>query len=281
MRARFGVSALSRHLPTGKLAAAATVGAIAAAVLPCTVLRAQPLAEKRELIVGLPHVPAPYQAGTKFRTPESMAAALAEDILQRWNSRPAWRRADASDRSRLLASREMDLIFATLPAGDALQRSANFIPVGYAAGPMAIMRTDTTIRNWADLKGRTVCVTEHSLHAGMPSRSHGAIEKRYPAPADSLLALRIGQCDAAVHDSTLLEELIRLPEWKKFSARLPTGSESTLGIFLPRVDAETKRALQAIVADWRRSGHLQQLNSKRARQIAFEVYLDQDVPDCH
>jgi polar amino acid transport system substrate-binding protein len=84
-----------------------------------------------------------------------------------------------------------------------------------------------------------------------------------------------------VHDDTMLEELLKLPEWKKFSARLPAVQRTPLVFVVPAGDAKSVAFLQKTANDWHASGYLDQLNRKRARSIAFEVYLDQDAPDCH
>jgi polar amino acid transport system substrate-binding protein len=173
------------------------------------------------------------------------------------------------------------VVLAALPAGGPLDRSTVVVPTGYAAGPMAIMPTNTTIKTWEQLKGRPVCISEKSVYIGTIAARYGAIEKKFNAPADSLLALRTGQCDAAVHDSTMLNELIRLPEWKKFSARLPAGQSIPLVFVVPAGDTSTVAYLKQVAGEWQSNGYLNQLVTKTARQIAFEVYLDQDVPDCH
>jgi len=163
----------------------------------------------------------------------------------------------------------------------ALPRAAIAIPTGYAAAPMAIMRTDTDIKSWPQLRGRTVCVAAGGRYAGTLAARYGATEVVHKAPADALLALRIGACDAAVHDSALLEELIRLPEWKKFSARLPAGPQVPLAFIVPAHDQQSAALLAQVAREWAAAGYLQAQLQKAARNIAFEVYLDQDVPDCH
>ncbi|MGB6055269.1 MAG: transporter substrate-binding domain-containing protein, partial [Burkholderiaceae bacterium] len=188
---------------------------------------------------------------------------------------------DADGGGRLLADGGADLLLLALADGDPLYRSATVIPTGYSAAPMAIMRTDTTIKHWAQLKGRVVCVAEGGRYAGWSAAKYGAIEQRYKAPADALLALRIGECDAAVHDSALLEELIKLPEWKKFSARLPAGPKTPLVLVAPRGDPSTARFLKQAALEWRAANMPNQWLAKAVRNIAFEVYLDQNVPDCH
>lgn len=233
------------------------------------------------LTVGVDFPLAPYIAGTKFRTPEGIAHELALDLARRLQVPLTTRRATPAQRGVLLGSGAVDVLLVALPDNDPLYRSAMVVPTGYAAGPMAIMRTDTTIKSWSQLKGRVVCVAEGSLHAGTAATEYGAIEQRYRAPADALLAMRIGECDAAVHDSRMLEELIKLPEWKKFSARLPTGRRQSLALVAPRGDIQTARFLKQVIEEWRSGRYFNQIQTKSVRNIAFEVYLDQNVPDCH
>ncbi|MGB7479616.1 MAG: transporter substrate-binding domain-containing protein [Burkholderiaceae bacterium] len=267
-----------------RLHALAPVLAFAALGALCTAAAADNLARARQrgqLAVGIEHVTPPYRAGAKFRTPEGVDQVLAEDLGRRLQLTAATRAIDAAGGGRLLADGGADLLLLALADGDPLHRNATVIPTGYSAAPMAIMRTDTTIKNWTQLKGRIVCVAEGGRFAGWSAAKYGAIEQRYKAPADALLALRIGECDAAVHDSALLEELIKLPEWKKFSARLPTGPKTPLVLVAPRGDPSTARFLKQAALEWRAANMPNQVLAKAVRNIAFEVYLDQNVPDCH
>jgi len=155
------------------------------------------------------------------------------------------------------------------------------IPIDYRAVPMAIMRSDTTIQRWEDLQGRKVCVAAGGHHVGTLSGRYGAIEQVHPSTTDALVALRVGDCDAMVHDSTMLEQLIRFPEWKKFSARLRGNQRSTLAFLVPAQDQSRVQALRRVAFEWDAGGYPEQLVKKTVRDIAFEVYLEQDVPDCH
>lgn len=238
-------------------------------------------ASLEQLVAGMRYVPAPYQAGAKFRTPEGMEHALAEDVARGIGVALKPRIANDADGMKLLSTGEIQLLVATIAENDPLLREKHIVPTPYRAGPMAIMRTDTTIKTWEQLKGRTVCLSEGSLYKGMTAKRYGAIEKVYPAPADSLLALRIGDCDAAVHDSVFLEQLLQLPEWKKFSARLPVGQRSVLALVTHGTDTALASRLTQLTTQWQRSSHLAKLNEKRVKHVAFEVYLDQNVPDCH
>lgn len=233
-------------------------------------------AKKRsKLIAGVEYVVPEYKGGMKFRTPETIDMALVQDLARRVHL-PL-----ASVRLGNGASGNADVMLKAIPESDISRATATIIPIGYSAGPMAIMRTDTDIKSWEQLKGRTVCLAEGGRYVGMLTAKYGAIEKVQKAPADSLLALRVGYCDAAVHDSTMLEELLNLPEWKKFSARLPAGPRSTLAFVIPAADRKSAEILKRVASDWSNAGYPEQLTKKAVQNIAFEVYLDQNVPDCH
>lgn len=241
-------------------------------LLPLAFLAASAAAAE-PLVVALDYVMPEQRVDRKFRTPETIDAALAQDLARRLNrplaAVPATSTAQPRVRITTLAAD------GTTPAGYVS------IPVPYTSAPMAIMRTDTTIKRWEQLKGRTVCVSQGGNHVGTLAARYGAIEKIYPAPADALIAVRIGDCDATVHDSAMLEEMIRLPEWKKFSARLPAGKGRTLALLVPESDSATIAAARRVVREWGREGLPVAVMKKAVRSIAFEVYLDQDVPDCH
>lgn len=231
--------------------------------------------QRGRLVIGLDYLVPEYKAGAKFRTPATIDNALAEDLAKRLQFPLAVTRAKPG----LPAAG--NIILTTLADPVALPRTHVAIPVGYSAGQMAIMRTDTTIKSWEQLKGRTVCVSEGGHDVGTLAAKYGAVEQVYKAPADALIAVRTGACDAGVADSAMLEELIKLPEWRKFSARLPAGPRSTLAFVVPANDKKTIAALRKVAGEWIAAGLADALVKKSVQAIAFEVYLDQDVPDCH
>jgi polar amino acid transport system substrate-binding protein len=236
---------------------------------------------EKSVSVGMAYVPPHYQAGMKFRTPEALDLALAQGIAREAGSSLKPARAIPEKGAQQLGTGELDAWIALLPASGAIDRTLQAVPTGYAAKPMAIMRTDTTIKAVDHLRGRKICVAAGGPYVGTLAVKYGAIETVANAPADSLLAVRTGACDAAVHDSALLEELIKLPEWKKFSASLYLGPAVKQAVMIRRGDTRLANAVKRTLDDWQRSDFINQELKRMARHIAFEVYLDQDVPDCH
>lgn len=262
------------------LLAIASVGYGIAVSLPASMTAGLDVARQRgRLVVAMDYIAPEYKAGAKFRTLETMDRPLAEDLAKRMRlPLTVVRSADAGTPA---SGGKADLILTNLTADAEIPPGRAVIPIGYSAGPMAIMRSDTTIHYWEQLKGRKVCVSEGGSHVGIIAARYGAIEMLRPAPADALLSLRTGECDASVHDSTMLEELIKLPEWKKFSARLPALPGRTLAFVVPADDRKTVALLKKTAAEWKAKDYPAQLVKKAVQNIAFEVYLDQNVPDCH
>lgn len=253
--------------------------ALLAAMLPLT---DRVTAEPAPVVLGMHYVAPPHVPGAKVRTPEGLAPVLAERLAKALPLRTRVVSPDAALTQKEKAEKApADLYLLPLSAEDARRVKGHVIPTGYRAGIMAIMRTDTDIHAWEDLRDRTVCLAEGSGLAGQLAARHGAREIVTRAPADALLKLRIGECDASVHDSTLLEALLQFPEWQKFSARLPVLDERDLSFIVPDSSAAPTEVLQQHVQAWQEGGVLAQLTEQAARDIAFEVYMDQEVPDCH
>ena len=261
----------------------------AAAIIVVASLPAQPAvsppADAVPLVVALDFLVPVYQGGAeRFRTPATIDTALAEDLGKRLG-RPvtlvgSGAVIDGGDEAGT-ADMGTDVRIAPLD-GRALPPAVDVIPLDYRTAPMAIMRTDSPIQNWKQLRGRKVCVAIGGQHVGDLQRQYGAIEIVHPSPTDALIAVRIGECDAMVHDSAMLERLIRLPEWAKFSKALPPPQPSTaLALLASRGQPELTQRLQDIVADWKAAAFADGLTASAVRNIAFEVYLQQEVPDCH
>jgi polar amino acid transport system substrate-binding protein len=233
------------------------------------------------LPVSLDHVEPEYKAGARYRSPATIDAELVADLGKRLQTPLVTSSAEQTGPGAGAKAGQGALRLTAIGNPGAVPASHVAVPISYSAAPMAIMRADTLIKSWEQLKGRTVCVARDGRHAGTLASRYGAIEKAYPSLTDALIALRSGACDAAVHDSAMLEELIRLPEWKKFSARLPVGKASMLAFLVPAADGATLARLRQVAKDWNAEDYPEALIKKAVRNIAFEVYLEQDVPDCH
>lgn len=233
------------------------------------------------LQVGMHYVVPPFVGGTKVRTPEAIDTALAQALADKLALALQAVPAQAGGKDVLLSTDKPRAVLASASGVQSTEQARVVIPTGYVLAPMAIMRTDTDIKSWEQLQGRTVCLSEGGRYVGTMASRYGAKEMIYRAPADALLALRIGECDAAVHDETMLKSLLKLPEWKKFSAKLTVKDKEPLVFLAAANDQPMVSALKQLTHQWKSSKHLAALTKTRANDIAFEVYLDQVVADCH
>lgn len=231
-------------------------------------------AHDQSVVVGIPVVPAETAPGAKVRTPVRMEALAGAAVAGPAHLSPV----SAADAAVQLQTKALDAWIGVLPGDQALPSSIRATPLRWSASPMAIMRTDTDIHGWKALRGRTVCLVRDGRYVGELAARFDAREQLYPSSTDALLALRTGQCDLTVQDEAFLRQLLKFPEWKKFSASLTPYRYANLVRLTPRDQSREKEAALRKATE---PASLQALAEQQARDIAFEVYLDQDVPDCH
>ncbi len=227
--------------------------------------------------IGVARVPAAAAPGAKVRTPARIEVLAGRDAAGPEGELVAVE--DPARASALVASGELRGWLGVVPEDAALGEGVRSAPLDYPVSPMAILRTDTDIHDWRALSGRTVCLAADGRYVGELAARYGAIEQVYPSTTDALLGVRTGLCDAMVHDQAFLEALLVFPEWKKFSARLEPYRKAGLA----RVTAAGQARPEALrgLLEATSPKHLAALTAGQARDIAFEVYLDQVVPDCH
>jgi len=219
-------------------------------------------------------MPATPLPGAKPRTPASIEVLAAQAAP---DSAPV--QAVALDRALAqLQDGQLDAWVGVVPAETALPAGVQRGDLDWSASPLAILRTDTDIHDWAALAGRTVCLSVDGRYVGELSARFAAIEQVYPSATDALLALRTGQCDATVQDEGFLRQLLAYPEWRKFSAELaPYRKVGLTQLRRSDLPAAGRQALRQALG----AANLRHVAQEQAKAIAFEVYLDQTVPDCH
>lgn len=236
-----------------------------------------------ELRVGVPYLAPEPVAGAKIRTPEGLDSVMAEKLARDLGLPLRLRQVTVADAARLLATGQVDVVLAdqVLPAPPPPSGLAA-VATGYATRPKAVIRSDTRMRQAADTRGRSVCMAEAAQGAQALARHWGAQVRTYRVPSDALVAVREGACDIGLIDDAVWQPLMRFPEWKKFSATLTADGVRHERVWLLPVSATAARAwLAERMRAWARGGAWQTLSAQWARDVAFDVYLDQEVPDCH
>ncbi|MBO9357500.1 transporter substrate-binding domain-containing protein [Bordetella petrii] len=271
------------------LAAGSLAGLLGLAAVASTAAPAQPFAQARQrgvLVVGVPYLAPPAVAGAKVRTPERLDTVMAQRLGERLELPVKVVQIDPARRAEALADGTVDVLLADRVAGHSEPgfdgADTQVVPAGYAARPKAVIRGDTALRNWDQVRGRSVCMATAAFQAQALAARWGATVRTYRVPSDALVAVREGTCDIGLIDDTAWGALMQFPEWKKFSATLPLDGPPAERVWLTRAgDPASVRWLAAAMRQWQQQGVWQAMARKWARDVAFDVYLDQEVPDCH
>ena len=162
-------------------------------------------------------------------------------------------------RVQFLQAGKVDLLIASMELNPDRAEILGYAPTPfYRVGGAAAVRKDSGITQWADLRGKPVCVSQGSSFAKPLSTEYGAKVQGYKSSSDSLLALRGGNCVAAVHDSTLIHPLVnKNSEWSQYAA--PIASEilpAPSVVWTRKGEADTIAAVDKVVQEWHRSGWL-------------------------
>jgi polar amino acid transport system substrate-binding protein len=268
------------------LALAAVAGAIAAAVHAADAPEPFARAHARgALVIGVPYLAPPPAAGAKIRTPERLDTAIAQRLGKQLHLPVTLRQVQPSEADELLAAGEVDAVLSDQVEGlsEPGSQAAGVarVPTGYAVRPQAVIRSDTPLRRWQDMAGRTVCMAAAATQAQeLAARWHAQI-RTYRVPSDALVAVREGKCDAGLIDDATWAPLMKFPEWKKFSATLPADGPRAERLWLVAEQGGDAAWLEGQMRAWRRDGAWKTMTAQWARDVAFDVYLDQEVPDCH
>lgn len=264
-----------RHLRLFALGACLAAGAAQAQAEPFAAARA-----RGELVVGVPYLAPLPKAGAKIRTPDGLDAPMTERLGQSLGLPVRLKQVLPEQAAAALSAGEVDLALADSVDGQPAAIAAQ--STGFAVRPKAVIRSDTVFRRPADVRGRSVCMAEAAVASQALAQSWGAVVRTYRVPSDALVAVREGSCDIGLVDDAAWEPLMRFPEWKKFAATLSADGARRERVWLvPAADAASRDWLGQQMRAWDRAGAWKAMTAKWARDVAFDVYLDQEVPDCH
>ncbi len=182
------------------------------------------------------------------------------------------------NRVQFLQQGKVDILIANMQYTEERAKVLDHVPTPYdRAGGAAVVRKDSGLKDWADLKGKPVCISQGSNYAQPLAEEYGAIVKGLPSQPESLLALQGGNCVAAVHVGATVGLLLedRADEWKDYAIPFPTElipSDSV--IWLRQGEKDTQTALDEAVKKLHASGKLLEL--AKANRLLNTKYLEEE-----
>ncbi|MFY9512498.1 MAG: transporter substrate-binding domain-containing protein [Rubrivivax sp.] len=187
-------------------------------------------------------------------------AELARDLAKRLGVEADLVQVQPSNRVQFLQQGKVDLLIASMEYNADRGEILGHAPTPfYRVGGTAAVLKSSGIKTWDDLRGKAVCASQGSSYVKPLQDQYGAQVRGFKSSAESLLALRGGQCVAAVHDATLIHPLLRTntAEWGDYAA--PIAGEilpAPSVVWARKGEADTIAAVDKVVQEWHRSGWL-------------------------
>lgn len=170
-----------------------------------------------------------------------------------------------SNRVQFLQQGKVDILIANMQWTQERSEILDFIPTPFEeVGGAAIARKGSGIARWEDLRGKPVCVSQGSNFTRPLAETYGAQIKAFRGQPESLLALKGGNCVAAVHVSPTLRELaVDNADWKDYEIVSPADLiPSPSVVWVRKGQGDTLAAVDKIVQDWHRTGWLIEVEKK-------------------
>jgi polar amino acid transport system substrate-binding protein len=212
------------------------------------------------IIVGVKTDYAPFGGLNTQGEPEGLEHDLAADLAKRLGVRLTKVSVTSANRLQRLEDGTVDVVIATLGDTAERRRIATLVePNYYASGVTLFVRPDSTIRDWPDLRGQTVCATQGAYFNREMARRYLLELQVYNLPRDARMAVRDGRCAGYLFDHTAIAADLRNPEWAGYRAPLVPVLSAPWAIAIARKEkgSALERLLGDTVADWHRSGFLQ------------------------
>ncbi len=251
-----------KHLPWG--------AALLAAILACwggpaAADRLDDIYERGRLVVG---VKADYQpfgfldsAGALVGYDVDVARAFAEGLEVELQLVPV----TSANRMQKLQRGEIDIIAATMGDTRSRRELVHMVePQYYGDGGNVLMRTDSGIADWADLRGRPLCTIQGALWDRLARERLLADPVALNNPRDAAQALRNGHCIGWLYDEVQLRTELRSGEWDGYDLWLPTQFLLPWAVAIAKEEegGRLDRALGDMLAEWHRDGFLQTLEER-------------------
>lgn len=164
------------------------------------------------------------------------------------------------NRVQFLQQGKVDALIASMQYTKERDEILSYAPTPFEEiGGSAMVRKGAGIHDWADLRGKPVCVSQGSNYTKPLIEQYGAQVKAFKGMPEALLALRGGACVASVHVTPGIQArlLNESGEWKDYESPIRTQLiPSPSVVWVRKGQSDTVAAFDGIVKDWHRTGFL-------------------------
>lgn len=163
-----------------------------------------------------------------------------------------------ANRIEFLRQGRIDLILATMSESPERGQVVDFSLPYYSSGSLLLTRKDSGIKSWDDVRGKhKVCSIQGAFY-NKAFMEMGLNLMNFPGTAAIFKALQDGHCQAFATDDSFIISSGKLqdPAWTDFHLVGKPILAAPWGMGIRKGDTEFKRAIDAIVVEWHRSGYI-------------------------
>ncbi|CDX19234.1 Polar amino acid uptake family ABC transporter, periplasmic substrate-binding protein [Mesorhizobium plurifarium] len=237
------------------------MAALMALVAP-TLCAAQSLEDVRKagtLTIGVKADSKPWAYLNEAGEPIGWEIDLAKAIAKELKVEPKLVIVTSASRIQFLEQGMIDMVLATMSDTPERRRVVHMVePPYFADATNLLMRKDTPIDSWDDLKNRKVCGVQGSIYNKPLQQKRGAEVLAFAGLTEAFAALKNGTCEGVVYADQILRQTAASEDWQDYTVKLDPIDEIPWAIAIRKdeADSELSKELSSIIAKWHRTGYL-------------------------
>ncbi|MEH3148655.1 MAG: transporter substrate-binding domain-containing protein [Methylobacterium frigidaeris] len=183
---------------------------------------------------------------------------LAADVAKRLGVKLELVPVASSNRIEFLQQGKIDVLIATMSDKPERRRVVQVIePLYYSDFVNVLINKKAGIKDWADLKGKSVCATSGAWYNKDVARTYGVEIVAFDGAEKPLFAMKQGNCIGYLYDQTFIQGKLLEDEWKNdYAMPLKGVLSAPWMIAVAQGNASLQKMLEDTTRDWMKTGFI-------------------------
>lgn len=188
---------------------------------------------------------------------------LAADVAKRLGVKLELVPVVASNRMQFLEQGKIDLMIATMTDTPERRKVVHIVdPDYYASGTNILAAKSAHLKDWAQLKGKPVCLIQGAFYNKELQEKYGVQPVAFKGTAEAYAALKAGNCVGFAYDDTALYGQVLDPAWKDYEVPLPSILVAPWGLAVKNGETNFANFMSEAIKAWHKSGIILTLEKK-------------------
>ncbi|MGH1440229.1 MAG: transporter substrate-binding domain-containing protein [Cellvibrionaceae bacterium] len=189
---------------------------------------------------------------------------LAKEVAEELGVKPVFIEVSSKTRMGTLVDGNADLMIATMTDKPDRRKIVYAIEVPYySSGTNILFSSSSTVKTWADIRGKTLCGTNGAYYNDFVVDTFGAKISISDSNGDSLKALKEGACEGFVFDDSYILSILAEKEWSEgFAMPLDTIDDAPWALAVRPGQQDMYDFMKEKVIAWHKSKRILSLEDK-------------------